>query len=295
MPGLIHRLTQPEPLLFDGATGTELQRRGFPLAGPAWSAAAILEAPDLLRQIHADYVAAGADILTANTFRTHSRNLREAGLDKRAAELTYRAVDLARAAAAEGTLVAGSIAPLEDCYAPDRTPDTSALIAEHQEHAENLRAAGADLLLVETQITIREAVAATAAALSTGLPVLTSFTLQHGLPGTSPSLLSGESLQQAANQVIKVGALGILLNCIPADEILPALRQIGCSPAIPLGAYANTGRMLPDGTWASTTAENPAVYAEHATAWKAAEIRWIGGCCGTTPRHISAVRKALYG
>ena len=282
------RLQSPQILRLDGATGTELTRRGFALASPAWSAAAIVDASELLLEIHRDYVAAGAEIVTANTFRTHARNLRSAGWEFQAADLTHHAVQLARQAAGSDRFVAGSIAPLEDCYSPELTPELRSLEREHLLHAENLAAAGVDLILIETQVTIREAVAATRAALCTKLPVLTSFTLKH-TPSSqvSPQLLSGESLQDAMDAVTQLGVRGVLLNCIPASEVLPAFASLRIPPEVVTGAYANTGRMLADGSWTQTDAQNPAVYAEYANAWKAVGIRLIGGCCGTTPQHIS--------
>ncbi|MCA9045571.1 MAG: homocysteine S-methyltransferase family protein, partial [Planctomycetaceae bacterium] len=101
------RLKSDVPLIMDGATGTELARRGLELTPPLWSASAILHASELLQQIHRDYVEAGAQLITANTFRTHARNLREAGLAQRANELTHRAVEIARTAGTGETLVAG--------------------------------------------------------------------------------------------------------------------------------------------------------------------------------------------
>src|SRR5574342_1176370 len=90
------RLTTARPLLLDGATGTELNRRGVNTDLPLWSARALLEAPDVLGQIHLDYVRAGAELITANTFRTHRRSLARAGLGDEAERLTRLAVSLAR-------------------------------------------------------------------------------------------------------------------------------------------------------------------------------------------------------
>src|SRR5512146_2033834 len=95
----LKQLATGNALLLDGATGTELQRRGVDTSLPLWSARALLEAPEVLRAIHADYIAAGADILTTNTFRTHRRTLTRAGLGERTHELTQLAVKIAREAA----------------------------------------------------------------------------------------------------------------------------------------------------------------------------------------------------
>ncbi|MGH9316974.1 MAG: homocysteine S-methyltransferase family protein, partial [Thermoanaerobaculia bacterium] len=157
--------------------GTELERRGVSTRLPLWSARALLEAPDVVRAIHRDDVAAGADILTANTFRTHRRTLAREGMGERAAELTRTAVALAREAARDAgrqVFVVGSLAPLEDCYRPDLVPDEDALGKEHVAQAAALSSAGVDAILVETHNTVRELDAAVRAAQATGLPVIAS-------------------------------------------------------------------------------------------------------------------------
>src|SRR5262249_26353454 len=140
---------------------------------PLWSARPLLEDPELVWTIHGDEVASGADVLTADTFRTHARTLAKAGLAERSGELTALAVRLAhQAAAAPGreVFVAGSLSPLEDCYRPDLAPDDDALEREHDAQARRLAEAGVDLILAETHNSVREAAAATRAALRTGLP-----------------------------------------------------------------------------------------------------------------------------
>lgn len=301
MSDFLKQLQLGRPLLLDGATGTELAARGYPLTGPGWSATAILKAPELLVEIHRDYVRAGARIITANTFRTQRRSLTVAGWGERAAELTSRAVELTRQAAATDTLIAGSMSPLADCYSPQLTPGEQELCDEHAEHAQHLAQAGVDLLLVETQITALEAELAVQAAVTTGLPVWVSFTLGRPLPDDIPRLLSGEPLSGAVKRVLDAGALGISLNCIPAVEVLPAIEAIrelyssrgGQSPW--WGAYANTGRLLSHGQWEDTEAVNPAVYAGYVHTWLVAGCRLLGGCCGTGPQHIELIRKELYG
>src|SRR5512139_2644302 len=128
------RLTTGFALLLDGAAGTELQRRGVDTTLPLWSARALIEAPEVLRAIHKDYLAAGADIITTNTFRTHRRTLTRAGVGERARELTSLAVQIARDAAGRvdrQIFVAGSMAPLEDCYSPQLVPAADELQVEH--------------------------------------------------------------------------------------------------------------------------------------------------------------------
>ncbi|MCS5637780.1 MAG: homocysteine S-methyltransferase family protein, partial [Myxococcota bacterium] len=150
------RLARGPTLLLDGALGTELERRGCPAGLPLWSTHGLLEAPELVAEIHGDYARAGAEILTANTFRTQRRTLERSGasqgsLGPRDAELTQQAVDLARRGAGcvdRPIWVAGSAPPLEDCYRPDRVPEDRDLEREHSIHMENLANAGVDLVLI---------------------------------------------------------------------------------------------------------------------------------------------------
>jgi S-methylmethionine-dependent homocysteine/selenocysteine methylase len=284
------RVEAGPPLLLDGATGTELERRGATSALPLWSARALLEDPALVEQIHRDYVDAGAEILTANTFRTQARTLARAGLAHRARELTALAVALARRAGPERRpWVAGSMAPLEDCFRPDLVPDDDALAHEHREHALALRDAGVDLLLVETMNTAREAAAAARAARETGLPLWTSFTCDG-----SGRLPSGEPLDAALAAVAPWSPELVGVNCLSpsaADSLLPALAATGR----PFAVYANLGAPAPDGSWHRCGREGPGSFAAHALRWVAAGARAVGGCCGTTPDHVRAIARALAG
>ncbi len=275
-------------MLLDGATGTELERRGVRTGLPLWSARSLVDAPDVVQRIHADYVAAGAEVLTANTFRTQRRALAHGGLDDRASELTSRAVQLARRAAEQAApdravCVVGSAPPLEDCYQPDRVPNDATLAREHAEHARNLVAAGVDAILVETMNTVREAVAALCAANEAGATSLVSFVCWHGA-----RLLSGESLASAVAAVVPLQPLAVLVNCLPPSNVAacwPPLRASG----LRFGAYANLG--TPDDETGFTRSEDctPEEFAALAAAWIEAGARIVGGCCGTTPAHIDAV------
>jgi len=310
---LAARLAAGPPLLLDGALGTELERRGVDCTLPLWSAHALLGAPDLVRAIHREYAAAGAEVLTANTFRTQRRTLRHAGLGPRAAELTTRAVSLAReaadAAARAGAprriLVAGSVAPLEDCWHPERVPDDEALAREHAEHARHLAAAGADLLLVETMNTAREAAAAARAARATGLPTWVGFTCAPGA-----RLLSGESLADALAALRPIAPQAVLVNCLAVADV-PACLPVLAASGLPFGASPNLGpaRGAPDragsegpdaggeaagGAGPACGAEaSPERFAEAVAAWRAAGARILGGCCGTGPAHVRALARRL--
>ncbi|MEE9471496.1 MAG: homocysteine S-methyltransferase family protein, partial [Gemmatimonadota bacterium] len=172
---LSHLLERSRPVLIDGAVGTELLRRGIPTTLPLWSAHALTsdEGVEALAGIHADYARAGADILVTNTFRTTRRALERAGALDSWRSLNERAVAAARRGAAlseaRPALVAGSIAPLEDCYRPDLAPERAVSLAEHRSQIELLAGLGVDLLLIETMNRVSETTAALEAASATGL------------------------------------------------------------------------------------------------------------------------------
>ena len=281
-------------LLLDGATGTELERRGAPTRLPLWSAHALLGEPALVARIHRDYVEAGAEIVTANTFRTQARTLARAGVGGSACarELCALAVSLARGAAdaapdGRAVWVAGSMPPLEDCYRPDLVPEAAALAREHAEHARHLAEAGADLLLVETMNTIREALAAARAARSTRLPLWVSFACDG-----AARLLSGETLADALAALHELAPELVGVNCLPPAAVAASLRVLGESGR-PFGVYANLGAPSDGDGWTRSDDCSPAAFAEHALGWRAAGARAVGGCCGTRPDHIRAMRAAL--
>jgi len=281
------RLLLRKPILLDGATGTELSRRGVDLSGESWTASAIRQHPQLLQDIHTDYARAGAEVLTANTFRTHPSSLRCLGLESEAAALTREAVELARSASDE-CWIAGSIAPIGDCYSPNQTPDSATLHHEHSTMVDNLVAADVDLILIETQLTIREAVLVCSLTADVGCPVLVSF-----VTTASGTLLSGESLEDAVSAVMEYSPTAILINCVSPTSAAQTLQRLKSTDPSAFGIYANTGTLLIDGTWEATGAENPAVYAEFAQAWIDLEIDLIGGCCGTTPEHVSRLPRMV--
>jgi S-methylmethionine-dependent homocysteine/selenocysteine methylase len=279
------RLAEARPILLDGATGTELERRGVACALPFWSAQALIDAPAVVAAVHRDFADAGAEVITANTFRTQTRTLAHGGLADRARDLTAQAVALARGAAGDRCWVAGSIAPLEDCWHPERTPDATALDRDHAEHATNLRDAGADLLLVETMITVREAVAATRAATATRLPVWVSFACDD-----RARLLSGEPLADAVAAVAAFAPALVGVNCLPPPHVDPALDVLAAS-GLRFAVYANLGAPTPDG--ARTHDASPSAYAAAARRWIDAGASAVGGCCGTTPAHVRALAALL--
>jgi len=287
-PATLRARLSERPLLLDAALGTELSRRGAPASAPLWSARAVLERPDLVLAIHRENVAAGAEILTAGTFRTQPKLLGGA-----ARGATRRAVDLAREAASArpGLLVAGSAAPIEDCWRPDLVPPEAELARLHALHAGALAEAGVDLLLLETFGTAREWLAAARAATATGLPVIACATTRED--GT---LLSGEPLGESARALLGLPsppvALGV--NCIPARRLGASLAVLAAAaPGIPLAAYGNPGLALDEARGEFAEPIAPLDYAELALSWIALGARVVGGCCGTRAEHVAVIATRL--
>ncbi len=285
--------TKPVVVL-DGATGTELQRRGVATPLPLWTADAAVRAPDVLRQIHRDYLDAGADIVTANTFRTTPYTMRKLGRPQSdAVEWTQRSVDVAREVCAQAGhgLVAGSMAPLEDCFRPELVPPGDVLLHEHAKHARHLADAGVDLLLVETMNTAREAHDAAQVALETGLPVLVSMVLD---PDGEGDVYSGEDLDVAWAHVRSLPVDALLVNCAPPHVVTAALERMHWKGETrPRGAYANFGVENDVNGWTPNATTPPDTYGEVARTWQQLGARILGGCCGTTPAHVRALAQAV--
>lgn len=284
----LHQLLKetPIPLVLDGATGTEIDRRGIPTTLPLWSAGALETHPEVVRQIHADYIQAGADIITTNTFRTHARSVRNS---QRARQLTQTAVRVAQEAAADAprkVWVAGSIAPLEDCYSPQLTPAMGYCLREHMEMAQNLQ--GVDFFLIETMNTLHEAAAAAQVAQHTDTPFVVSYVLNDAF-----DLFSGEPLAAAIDAVLPFAPAAILINCIPTRHLSAALAKLRDLTDLPIGAYGNMG--TPDDVvgWAAEHDLSPEIYCQHATDWLAHDVKIIGSCCGSTPAHTAAIRQLV--
>ena len=294
---LTARLTRGEIILLDGAMGTELERRGVSTRRPLWSAQGLLDAPDRVREIHEEYVRAGADILTANTFRTTPRALSKAGRSEAAdaaEQLTVSAVALCRearerAAGEREVWIAGSIAPLEDCYRPDLAPAPDVAEREHREQADRLKRAGADLVLIETMNSIGEAVAAVRAARTTGLPVMVSFICK-----SAREIWSGEALADAVLAVDSLQPDAILVNCTSPEITAACLDEAGRFTHLPVGCYPNAGAPdLERGAWVFDPAMTPGRFAAAAHEWVRSGAQIVGGCCGTGPEHIRALRASL--
>ncbi len=293
MKSISTRLTEEPIVLLDGGMGTELFRRGVKTRLPSWSAHALIENSKIVCEVHEDYLRAGSEIITANTFRTTSRALAKDGFSHRARELTCLAVSLAKQArnncADIPVWIAGSVAPLEDCYEPRLTPDSETAFREHREFIGWLVEAGVDLILIETMNTVQEAIAAAHAAEASGVPMFVSWTC-----APDGKILNGQCVQEGVLSLEQYNPAAFLVNCTPAKDIGPALRKMHEVSKVPIGAYANIGNPEPVFGWEFTHELDASAYAREAEAWIHLGAKVVGGCCGTSPEHISALKKSFH-
>lgn len=291
------RLRSGEKILMDGGMGTEILRRSLPTTLPLWSAEVLLTHPEVVQQIHEDYINAGAEIIITNTFRTTERAFTKGGIADKAHDTTVLACQLVHQAVEQAkpphsVYVAGSMAPLEDCYSPELTPSQEELLKEHYAYAKDLAEGGVDFLLLETMITLQETMAAIRAIEKLDYPFAVSFCVnQQG------NLLGGETLEQAVREVEGYDPIFIGINCVSpevATQMLRKLRKIMIT-ATPLSVYAQ-GDGAPDDKqgWGFTEERNREHYVEHARQWIEAGAQVIGGCCGTNPTYIERLRGILY-
>lgn len=291
------RLQAKEKLLLSGAFGTELTRRGVKTDLPLWSAPANVENPDVVRAIHADYLACNVDLITTNTFRTNRRTLEK--ISKGAPEARAWTAAACRLAAEARTqsgrdavVIGGSMASLEDCYQPQIVPPDAELLAEHAEHAKNLADAGVDFLFIETINCIREAAACMKGATATGLPVIISFVCNM-----NGDLLSGESIESAVDAVLPYKPVALFTNCAPPNVIDASVTRLLKKTALPVGVYGNGDGGPDDGAgWAFKGKDLSGSYAEYGKKWWTAGATVVGACCGSNPdyiRKLDEVRKHL--
>jgi S-methylmethionine-dependent homocysteine/selenocysteine methylase len=291
-------------IVIDGATGTELERRGAAMHDKAWCAMATVNNPALLRQVHEDYIRAGARLITANTFSTNRNMLEPAGLGLRFEELNRRAVELAQQARERtGTVgrvvVAGSMShqvPImggADQHDASAVPPPEVAAANFREMAKLLAASGVDLILMEMMSDPELANPAIAAALATGLPVWVGFSVRAGESGellayTRPELDMTEMLDAISLDGIRVA--GVMHSQV--NLIAPTIARLKRRWSGPLMAYPDSGYFkMPHWQFADIIPVNDFVAFNR--QWIAAGVQVIGGCCGLGVQHIEALTASL--
>lgn len=279
-------------LLADGATGTNYFDMGLQSGEPpeAW----LTEHPDKVEALHRDFIEAGSDIVLTNSFGANSFRLKLHGLENRTRELNRIAASIARKAAdASGrtVIVAGSVGPTGELFVPLGALTMDAAVEAFTEQARGLAEGGADLAWIETMSAAEELEAAARGAIAAGLPYV--FTASFDTAGRTMMGVTPEQMAEIAARM-PVAPLAYGANCGigPGDLVVSTLAMSAVAPDDVLVAKGNCGipQWVGDKVHYGGTPELMGTYANLAIASGA---RIIGGCCGTSPGHIAAMRKAI--
>lgn len=295
-------------VILDGGVSTLMEHKGLAMDREVWSGTAHITRPDLVREVHEEYLRAGAEVITANTFATAPHVLESRGYGpKEASKINRRAVEIAREArdntSSSDAWIAGSMSsmpPLSRVSAPATGPG---IADSYRQQAQALVEGGCDLIVTEMMIDVENAALVLDAAHATGLPVWIGFSASVNDAG-EVTCYEGE----VAYRDMPAGDFGVVVDAAlvrgaqAAGIMHSEIRAVG--PALdvlrqrwdgPLLAYAETGRFVnPD--WDFTHAASPDEYADAAVTWvKEHDASIVGGCCGTGPDHIRALKERLAG
>ena len=272
--------------ILDGAMGSEIIKRGVSLPKHIWSAWANTSHPDLVKQIHQDFIEAGCDYITTNTFRTTTRAYEKVSGDyMKAQDLSMKslksAVEIAINAAHGRVQVLGSIAPLEDCYRSDLYPGDEKAKNEFSLIGKALIDAGVDGLILETMNSISETIACLESIKKYSYLTWISFNLKD-----TNHLQSGESLDLALNSINKFSIECILLNCNELDRTKDAMKVLANNCSTRWGIYPNLGlgEPSPDGVIDQYESDEKFLAISKEAVDLGASV--LGGCCGSSPKHI---------
>jgi homocysteine S-methyltransferase len=285
---LLDRLKN-EVLVGDGAIGTMLYNKGIGLDSNFEHLN--LVRPELVLELHAEYIAAGAQLIETNTFGANYGKLQSIGLDKRVRDINLQGARLARrAAAGRDILVAGSIGPLVRIKGEERAPSAADMLAMYREQVLALAEGGVDLFILETFSDPQQIKCALAAAKETGLPVIASMAyMEKGRTAT------GAEVEAITGQLADAGADIIGANCGAGTlEMTQNIRRMAAVSDLPLAAFPNSGfpEYLEGRLIYRTT---PEYFARMALEMAQAGANIIGGCCGTTPDHIRSIAAMIRG
>ncbi|UZE31941.1 homocysteine S-methyltransferase family protein [Pseudomonas asplenii] len=292
-------------VVLDGGMGRELQRSGAPFRQPEWSALALSEAPEAVVGVHASFIAAGAQVITSNSYAVVPFHIGEERFAREGRQLAEIAGKLARTAAdasVNPVRVAGSLPPLFGSYRPDLFQPER--VAEVLTPLLEGLAANVDLWLAETQSLIAEVRAIHAHLPADGKPFWVSFTLQDEYTDETPRLRSGEPVAEAIEAVAGLGVAAVLFNC-SQPEVIGAAVDVARSVIerlnadIAIGAYANAFPPQPKEAKANDGLDelredlDPPGYLVWARDWQQRGASLIGGCCGIGPEHIAELKRNL--
>lgn len=295
-------------IILDGGMGRELERIGAPFSQPYWSAQALMEAPEMVADVHRNFINAGAQVITTNSYAVVPPHIGDDLFKAQGPDLIALSAKLARQEAdnaSTNVMVAGCVPPVFGSYQPDNfdTQKAPQLLAPFFEE----QAPYVDLFLAETISSLEEALMIEQVYKETGYnkPLWLAFTLQESFDETSlPQLRSGEYLCEALEKILENGIVkAVLFNCCSVEDISGALticdQVIEARKQIKIGAYANAfgrvkGQRSPTGDISVLRDDvSPEVYLDYTKAWKKQGASIIGGCCGIGPEYIALLAKEL--
>ena len=291
MTGLVERIEAGEVLVADGATGTMLQQKG--LAPGQCPESFNLTCPEVLEQVAAQYRQAGADIVQTNTFGGSPLKLAAYGLADRTEQVNQAAVRAVRGAVGDGVFVSGSCGPCGRMLKPYGDADPDEVYESFRRQMAALIEAGVNAVCVETMIDPAEASLAVKAAkdVSPALPVMATMTFEATPKGFFT--IMGTSVERAAAELRRAGADVVGSNCGNGIEnMVEIARAFRASSGRPVIIQSNAGLPKLEGD-RPVYSETPAFMADRARELVALGVSIIGGCCGTTPEHIRALRRMV--
>ncbi len=287
-------LDRGEILLLDGGTGTELERRGVPMDSAAWCGTAALEHQDAIRDLHEDYIRAGADAIITNTFATHRPLLEAAGLGDQVAVIVRRAVEAAlearERAGCPGVLVAGSMSTMPANNIQGGYPPDDEQMAAYREQCGLLAEAGVDVIALEMMQFHERAVLAFRAARETGLPVWLGVSARKDPDSgaITPFNWPDESFEELLDTLVPLGPSIVHVMHSEIAAVPEAVAMVQDRWDGPVGVYPESGYFtMPN--WNFVDVIDPADLLEEARGWVAAGVQIVGGCCGLGPEHIRAL------
>lgn len=279
-----------------GGLGRELARRGAPFRQPEWSALALIEAPETVKEVHLDFINAGAEVITTNNYAVVPFHIGQERFETDGVRLIKVAIEQAKNAVKESgknVKIAGCLPPLFGSYRADLfQPEQAKNLAEP---IINTLAPEVDFWLAETQSCLKEVETVHALLPQDGKDYWVSFTLQDEIKHEQALLRSGETMQQVAEFINKSNAKAVLFNCCQPEVILQAINEIkGLIPeSVQIGAYANAFPPQDESATANDGLDeirkdlDAPAYLGFAKQWQQAGASLVGGCCGIGPEHIA--------
>lgn len=272
------------PLILDGAIGSLLQQKGFKSDPVLWTSYVNFKYPQAIVKIHTEYINVGCDIITTNTFRTNPASITKANAYLDQEKAVKISVDLALQAAQNSNIfVAGSNAPAEDCYQIERTVTQNELEYNHKTHIDLLYNNGVDFILNETQSHFDEIKIICEHCFKNKIPYIISLFITDDL-----KILSGENITDILDFAQKFNPIIISFNCISQKTFLKLIHSIDLN--FNWGFYLNVGH----GNYTDSNIQcgiDEISYTEIVKSSLDLNPKLIGACCGSNPKHISAIKK----